>query len=294
MPARPRDVRASVSLTMRSGSFSHRSALPSEIATVDRESPRRSRSGRRRRAETRSRRRRPRACPSVRAGFARRSRGGATPRACRSSPSRCSRARRRSRGSPRPASSFESAFASWATPPFDAAYAETLKPPWNDIIEASRTIEPPPPSTIRRAAAWASSKTELRLRSMTCRQSSSVVSRNALADDHARVADECVDALEPLDDCRRGARLAEVDAGRALGRLDMPAVAPQARRRGGADPAARPGDERDPLAVLRRHGQRSTCSDPPRSPRTRSRSRSPMWSSGTGERASMKVTPLVE
>ena len=39
---------------------------------------------------------------------------------------------------------------------------------------------------------------------------------------------------------------------------------------------------------------RSTCSEPLRSPSTRSRSRSPMWSSGTGASASMNVTPCSE
>ena len=41
-------------------------------------------------------------------------------------------------------------------------------------------------------------------------------------------------------------------------------------------------------------GYRSTWSEPFRSPSTRSRSRSPMWSSGTGASASMKVTPSSE
>src|SRR5260370_36299800 len=40
--------------------------------------------------------------------------------------------------------------------------------------------------------------------------------------------------------------------------------------------------------------QRSTCWAPPSGPRTRSRLLSGTWSSGTGESASMKVTPSSE
>jgi hypothetical protein len=52
-----------------------------------------------------------------------------------------------------------------------------LKPPTQDISEATITIEPPPCSTIRRAAACASSKVALRLTAMTRSHSSRSSSR---------------------------------------------------------------------------------------------------------------------
>lgn len=43
---------------------------------------------------------------------------------------------------PRPAHSLLSALVSWATPPFEAAYAGTLKPPWKERMEPIFMIAP--------------------------------------------------------------------------------------------------------------------------------------------------------
>jgi len=72
------------------------------------------------------------------------------------------------------AHSFASALVKPATADFDAVYAGTVMPPWNESNDAMFTILPEPCSIILRPAAWESRNTLVRFTSITVCQSSSV------------------------------------------------------------------------------------------------------------------------
>ena len=129
------------------------------------------------------------------------------------------------------------------------------------MIEATLTIEPPPPRAIRRAHACMTFSTPIVLTSKT--RSGLIIPSSASSSD-AGVVDEHVEALVALEQLARGrlhrGGVRDVERERIAAELVRPlarrrlvgpvdhdrvAILRQPPRRGEADPARRPGDERD-------------------------------------------------